>query len=417
MGLQGDLTSFDAADVLRLLSWTKKSGTLDLSGDRGHGLVRVLNGKVVGGAVDGARTGTDAEVVYELLRFRIGTFLFEDGEPKADRKAASVDDVLAGAATLLSEWKAIESVVPDFDRSLRLVPDVAGEEVRLSADEWRAIVRLGGGGTVRQLGDRLEVSDLAVGATVKGLIERGMVALDELKAEPVDEPEADDEPELLADPDPDPALVADLPGFGPSAEVDDRGAGGDTPPDGGVPTAPAQDPDPSGLGDRDRIRFDYEPGLDGAPTSRRPSPAFAPRGVVPRPATTEGPAAPSTSRDAVESGRATERRPYVDLGAVRQPAGPPVSPAPRAPSSTPPPPPPPPPPPGIGPTTGEVEATSAAAPTGEVEATPAAAPAGEASWEPAWAQTVGRDIPTVGETSESTDPDDRKKGRRLFRRS
>ena len=35
VGLQGDLTSFDAADVLRLLSWTKKSGTLDLSGDRG----------------------------------------------------------------------------------------------------------------------------------------------------------------------------------------------------------------------------------------------------------------------------------------------------------------------------------------------------------------------------------------------
>jgi hypothetical protein len=59
-----------------------------------------------------------------------------------------------------------------------LVPEVAGDEVRVSGDEWRAIIGLGGGGTVRQLGDRLEVSDLAVGGTVKGLIERGMAILE-----------------------------------------------------------------------------------------------------------------------------------------------------------------------------------------------------------------------------------------------
>jgi len=408
VGLQGDLTSFDAADVLRLLSWTKKSGTLDVSGDRGHGLVRVLNGKVVGGDVDSSRTNTDAEVVYELLRFRIGTFLFEEGEPKADRKAASVDDVLAGAATLLSEWKAIESVVPDFDRTLRLVPDVAGDEVRLSADEWRAIVRLGGGGTVRQLGDRLAVSDLAVGATVKGLVERGMVALDDLTPEPVDddEDEDDDEPgsdeELLVADEPDPTPLDDLPGFGPMTDADDLGAGGDEPSEGAVPTARADVPEPLGRGDRERIRLDYEPGLDGAPTSRRPSPAFATRVAVPKPALTEDSATSSTSRDAVESGRATERRPYVDLGAARQPAGPPVSPAPAAPPATTPPPPPPPPP--VGATTGEAEAP----PSPPV-------PAGEGSWQPAWAQTVGREIPTVGDTSDATDLDGPKK-RRLFRR-
>ena len=110
---------------------------------------------------------------------------------------------------------------------LRSQPPVGARRARLTASrsaptEWRAIVGLGGGGTVRQLGDRLEVSDLAVGGTVKGLIERGMAILDEPTVEPVDEDDSDptsaDDP-AFAEPNADPRRVDDLPGFGPSPEV------------------------------------------------------------------------------------------------------------------------------------------------------------------------------------------------------
>ena len=76
------------------------------------------------------------------------------------------------------------------------------------------------------------------------------------------------------------------------------------------------------------IRLDYEPGFDGAPAFRRSTLTGAPHPAGPSRMRRQPPRPRRRPpRDAVESGRATDRRPYVDLGAAGPRRTVPASPA------------------------------------------------------------------------------------------
>lgn len=177
MALQGTLDTFSLPDVLRLLAGTNKTGRLLVEGSRGTGGLWMAEGDVIGGAVASApRASTPVDVVFELLRFDDGTFVFDpDGIPEGADDAASVDAVLAEAEAQLEEWRGIEAVISTVDSWVTLVPDPGDDELVLSREQWMMLVAIGDGRTVRRLGDRLDDSELAVGRLVKELIEAGLV--------------------------------------------------------------------------------------------------------------------------------------------------------------------------------------------------------------------------------------------------
>lgn len=211
MALQGTIETFALPDVLRLLATTKKSGRLRLSGSRGSGSVWLDAGSIVASEATGhphADTATD--VVFELLRFTDGDFVFNDTELAAAPDAPDdVETVLAAAEAQLEEWETVAAVVPSVDLWVSLAAEAPDDEVTLSRDEWTSLVTIGGGATVAAIGDVLALAELPLCRKVKGLVERGLVELGDVPsgagrpAEPVferaAEPAAEPEPVFEAD--------------------------------------------------------------------------------------------------------------------------------------------------------------------------------------------------------------------------
>ncbi|MCU1354877.1 MAG: hypothetical protein JWM89_295 [Acidimicrobiales bacterium] len=177
MALQGDLSSFALPDVLRLLAGTAKSGCLEISAAATTGEVWLRDGGVVGGAISTSPHAlSPADVVFELLRLPEGSFVFDEGEEIDDVDVTSVEDTLNAAEALVSDWIDVESVVPSMDAWITFAPDI-DDEITVSTDQWRALAILGNGGSVRDLADSMELTDLTASRLVKGLVEGGMALL------------------------------------------------------------------------------------------------------------------------------------------------------------------------------------------------------------------------------------------------
>jgi hypothetical protein len=190
VALQGTLDTFALPDVLRLLATTKKSGRLHLTGTRGSGSVYVDSGGVVGTDASGARhASTAVEVLFELLRFADGSFVFE-AERSAPEPTApvEVEPLLSDAERLLDEWRVIESVVPSLDSWVALVPELPKGDVVIDMVRWRTIVAIGSGTTVWTVGEALNLSEVPVSRAVKELVEIGLVTVGSQDGESEPEP-------------------------------------------------------------------------------------------------------------------------------------------------------------------------------------------------------------------------------------
>ena len=210
MALQGTLETFSLPDVLRLLSSTKKTGCLRLSSGRGSGSLWVAEGQLVAGdSSEATHADGNVDVLFELLRFEDGEFVFEDGsEPTKAGKPADVEAVLGDAEKMLAEWKEIEAVVPSNRHWVVLAASIPADEITLSADHWKAVVAVAGGGSIIDVADKLELGDLAIARLVKELAESGIVEVSEPReavTQPTPEVAAPDEaaaPTLHAVPQP-----------------------------------------------------------------------------------------------------------------------------------------------------------------------------------------------------------------------
>ena len=132
MALQGTIDAFPLTDVLQLLSSASKSGRLLLEGDRGRAELWIEEGSVVGGDA-GAVTSGAAQLVFELLRFDDGSFVFDvaDGVPPVAVEPAALVECVGAASELLEEWVRIESVVPSMQHGVTIAAELDGESVSL----------------------------------------------------------------------------------------------------------------------------------------------------------------------------------------------------------------------------------------------------------------------------------------------
>ncbi len=180
MALQGTLDTFALPDVLRLLGATKKSGRLRITSDRGAGSVSVSSGAVCAVEATHAPLATEAvDALFELLRFREGSFAFDPDEaPENAGPDVDVESLLAGAEALLAEWREIEAVVPSLDAHARLRRTLDGPSVSITAEQWTTRVAVGGGATVGAIGDALQLAELPVSRALRDLAELGVVDIE-----------------------------------------------------------------------------------------------------------------------------------------------------------------------------------------------------------------------------------------------
>ncbi|MDQ1445586.1 MAG: hypothetical protein QOI20_2050 [Acidimicrobiaceae bacterium] len=218
MSLHGTLETFALPDVMALLAATKKTGELRVVGGRLDGRVHLDDGRVVAASVGRADSFVDA--VFELLRLTSGKFSF-DAEKRPDEPTDPVDiePLLLEAQARLTEWRAIEAVVPSMDHGVMLVDDLSDPHVTLAADQWRMVVAVAGATCVSEVADRLGLGEYGACKALKELVESGVA---EITAPPAPAPKkAEPKPAAKAEapkrePEPEPVAEAE-----PEAESDE----------------------------------------------------------------------------------------------------------------------------------------------------------------------------------------------------
>jgi hypothetical protein len=128
------------------------------------------------------------EVIFELMSWSEGYFSFEDGAIDRIVVDAPVhiptEALLMEAARRIDEWSRIESRVPHMNVVPRLAegPDVAADGDRaldLVPFEWEVLAAVDGARDLRSVADELGRSEFDVARTAFGLVQAGLITLDD----------------------------------------------------------------------------------------------------------------------------------------------------------------------------------------------------------------------------------------------
>jgi hypothetical protein len=146
MHLSGQLSDWSMNDLLQIMQVTKKTGSLDIEGDR-RGRVHFREGRVTGAeltGIDGAHTGSDrdgvADILYVLASVGEGSFSVGAADGP-DAKGWTVEEVLQDVEAL----QTLESEVADsglFEANGVKLTHEVGEAVTLEPGDWHTFVNL-----------------------------------------------------------------------------------------------------------------------------------------------------------------------------------------------------------------------------------------------------------------------------------
>jgi hypothetical protein len=146
MHLSGQLSDWSMNDLLQIMQVTKKTGSLDIEGQR-RGRVHFREGRVTGAELTGVKgtyTGSDrggvADILYVLSTVGEGSFSVGAADGP-DGKGWSVEEVLMDVEALQSlEGEVIDAGL--FEASgVILVPEIHGP-ITIEPDDWHVFVNL-----------------------------------------------------------------------------------------------------------------------------------------------------------------------------------------------------------------------------------------------------------------------------------
>ena len=196
MGLRGTLETFALTDVLRLLAMTRKSGCLHIEGDLGRGIIRFRQGALMEASVDRPLLGdwTLAEVIFQMLRFRRGSFAFtaEDHPIAVNGQPEKIETTITQATRLLEEWFELEAVVPSLNHRVMLASELSCEKITIEAEAWGLLVAITRRPAVAEIARRLKLGELRAMRAISRLVTLGVAV--------VEPPEIDHAPQLASGP-------------------------------------------------------------------------------------------------------------------------------------------------------------------------------------------------------------------------
>jgi hypothetical protein len=230
MTLEGSLDAFSLPDIFQLLSFTKKTGALHITGPATQGVVHFAAGSVTGAASDvsrqalgrrlvGAALLDDAaldaalemvrndptlglgkavhdngavddgvlhevvveqatDAVFDLLRWTRGDFAFLADETNPDDLGVSlnVEEVITEGRRRLEEWEALTKAVPAPDAVVSVALNPPGD-TSLSAEEWALLALADGHRTVSDLVRLSGRGEFATVKTLAALVDRKLVTI------------------------------------------------------------------------------------------------------------------------------------------------------------------------------------------------------------------------------------------------
>ena len=227
--LKGTLDDFTLPDIFRLMSLSKKTGSLQVERSAGQGKVYFRDGEVyyaesslskeplgqklvkakaltegqLRKALDlhagsgkrlgevlleaGAVTEDDIMMVvrqqiedaaFDLLRWELGEFLWEPGVAASPEVTiyVTVENLIMEASRRLDELEVIQRKIPSTDTVLAMAatPPEGAVEINITPEEWRILVLVNGVRTVREIGEMVGLDDFSAMRTLYGLVSAGL---------------------------------------------------------------------------------------------------------------------------------------------------------------------------------------------------------------------------------------------------
>jgi DNA-binding response OmpR family regulator len=138
----GSLSEMSVVDLLQTIDVSRKSGVLTLVATDGQeGMISFDSGAVINATVEGL---VGEEAVYRHLLWREGTFDLEFRRVSLSERTVhrTTQALLMEGMRRLDEWSRLSELLPAFDRSLEVDPEVLRERLRDMPDEQNETVRL-----------------------------------------------------------------------------------------------------------------------------------------------------------------------------------------------------------------------------------------------------------------------------------
>lgn len=170
--LEGSLRDFSLDDLLQMISLGGKTGELHLEGStpfgKRKGIIYFENGEVK----DAETEETRGEIaILDLLNIKEGTFRFVPNDTLHIKKAISksIPDLVLLATSKLDEWNRVKSRVESVDSVFKMITDDVPSEIHLSQTDWKVLMLLQKGMTIREAALKLNMTVFDVAKIAYGL--------------------------------------------------------------------------------------------------------------------------------------------------------------------------------------------------------------------------------------------------------
>src|SRR5687768_17834621 len=183
MTLRGSVASFPLETVVQLLAATAKTGQLEVRSGRESGTLGFAEGRLVS-AVTGDDSGDAA--LGAVFTMSDGEFEFVPwGDPPDANLAGDLSQLLDRAIVQRDKIVADRQVISDDRLRFGLSDRAAAQgEVRLSAEQWRALLAVNGERDLLGIAQTLRLGRLATLAMLADLVRAGIVEVREAPPEP-----------------------------------------------------------------------------------------------------------------------------------------------------------------------------------------------------------------------------------------
>lgn len=122
------------------------------------------------------------DIIYDLLTWSEGPFLFDEGQQVGDDRITvpiDLEDVIMEASRRIREVALLNEELPNLDLALKF-PEAPGDKFKglhLSQDEWRVVSFVNPKNSIRQIAKATNLSDTQIRRIVYGLLQAGLVEL------------------------------------------------------------------------------------------------------------------------------------------------------------------------------------------------------------------------------------------------
>jgi hypothetical protein len=178
MSLKGSLESINLADIMQLVSNSRRSGKFIITKDPENiGIIFIKNGEIIHAKV-GNFTGEDA--VFTLISWGRGDFAFEEGDfPSEITISRSITSLLMEAARKIDEWNLLRKKIGSIDSipEFKEIDKQERRKVSLSTLEWLVISKINSQRSIQDISTETGINIYDTSRIIFGMIASGLLKL------------------------------------------------------------------------------------------------------------------------------------------------------------------------------------------------------------------------------------------------